>query len=343
MAQSWRYYLARSSTLEIFGELKRSHDRKLDVDLNKSGSAGCWIPLSSQLARTVWPWSTALVIAHDDDVFWSGPNINRTTSLKSGRISISAVGWFERLNHLLNQDDKQYPSQDIGAIISDQIDLARIQDPDLPITMGTVETSVSVTYTARKDSSFGSVILSLVDVESGVDWEIDPVTRELNIFARRGVDRPEIKWTYLPNSNNSNLDDIVETIDGSELVNDHKSRGTSGTGEATDLPSQLTYGVFQEVASLSDVVNSDILIAYSNAEIVYRSQPRTTYQLIPKPNTKATVPKFMRDFDIGDTTYLTARRDDFEIVDQAIRIFGVGLDISDLGTETLRDIHTTYS
>jgi hypothetical protein len=91
------------------------------------------------------------------------------------------------------------------------------------------------------------------------------------------------------------------------------------------------------------VVDNNILLAYANADIVYRAQPRLTYDLTPKPSTKATVPRLFRDFNLGDTTYMTAKRDYVEVEDQATRIFGVSLAISNAGTETLSKLQTRES
>ena len=346
MASGWRYILARSSDRGVIGELRHSHDRTLAVDLNKSGSAGFWVPTKDELSRLIVPWSTCILAQYNDTIEWSGPVITRSTSLAQGKATVSAVGWFERLMHLNVQDlTLTFDGYDAGVIVSNLLDVAHAQDPALPITFGTNELTQHRTITYQRGQSIGQAIIDLTELEAGFDWEIDPVTLELNIFAKRGQDRKNCKWTYIDDgiSKKGNLQDVVELLDGSVLVNDIRPQGKFGYGSAIDVVSQATYGVFQENPSLSNVVDNNILDAYANAEIVYRSNPRVTYTLSPKSNSDSEVPKLFVDFDIGDTTYLTARKDYMNVADQAERIFGVSLAIADNGSMTINNLQTTAS
>jgi hypothetical protein len=345
MASGWEYIITNSMTMEVIGKIRNAHDRSLSVDLNKSGSASCWLPISDPLSASAWPWSTALVAQYDNTWFWSGPLVQRKTNMAQGQVTISAVGWFERLMHLTIQDvnGASYSNQDAGAIVADLLDKAADQDPHLQITLGTVETTQPRTITYNLDQSIGQAILDLADLESGYDWYIDPITRELNIVAQLGTVRPECRWMFLGDgkSRQSNLANVEETVDGSTLVNQMRTRGQFGSGYADDPASMNTYGVFQEAPSLSDVVDPVVLVAYAGAEIFYRSQPRVTYDLTPKPSSKATVPKLFRDFNIGDVGYLTARRGIVDVRDQPVRAFGATLAINDAGTETITNLQTT--
>jgi hypothetical protein len=350
MAQGWKYILAKASDMSIMGELP-ARDRSLDVDLNKSGSAGFWIPTSVPHARDVYPWSTALLAQYNDIVYWSGLINSRSTSLAARRATCSAVSWFERLMHLYLQDMHTiYTNQDAGAIVTDLLAKAKVQAPDLYITMGTVETTQPRSITYGLDQNIGQAIIDLCNLESGYDWFIDPLTRKLNIVAKIGINRnglsgtKKVSWTYIGDgkSSQSNLADVIENI-SEPPANQIFARGKYATGFAKDDFSISQYGVFQDPVSLSDVVDNNILLAYANADIVYRAQPRLTYDLTPKPSTKATVPRLFRDFNLGDTTYMTAKRDYVEVEDQATRIFGVSLAISNAGTETLSKLQTRES
>lgn len=341
----WKFLLYTSSDLELIGEMRNCHGRGLKVDLNKSGSARGWNPTSDQIARQVWPWQTCLVVTYGGQWYWSGPINSRNTSLASGQASFTAVDWFDRLMHLNLSARVTYTGQDASSIAAALLELAREQDPTIPITLGTVEATQYRTITYEIDQSIGQAIQDLAALESGYDWYIHPRTRQLNIVARRGVDRPNCKWLFYADhrSQQSNLEDVEEIVDGNTLVNDITPRGKSGSGHAEDPDSIFRYGRFQERPSLSDVVDPNILNAFANAEIVYRSEPRVTYTMRPKPSSKASVPKLFRDFDLGDTTYLTARRDYVVVNNLAQRIFGASLEISDTGLETLSDLQTTAS
>lgn len=344
MAQGWEYILARSSDMSVLGKFKNAHDRTLETDINKSGSASCWTPMSERLARLAIPWKTCLIAQYDGTWYWSGPIASRQTDMAGNRVAISAIGWFDRLMHFFIEDlSVSYTEVDAGAIITALLAKAAAQDAHLPITMGTVELSQPRTITYNLDQNIGQAIQDLAEIEAGIDWYIDPITRQINVYARRGVDRPKCKWNFIGDgkSQQSNLSNCVELLDGSTLVNDITPRGKYASGHDEDLVSQTDYGVFQERPSLSDVIEPERLNEYAVAEIVYRSQPRLTYILTPKPSSKATVPKLFRDFDIGDIGYLTARREFIDVQNQAVRMFGASLSINDVGVETITNLQTT--
>lgn len=350
MAFGWEYILAQSKTMAPIGKLRGAKSRTLAVDLNKSGSASAMVPMSVPKSKNIFPWSTCIIAQytdenHDEFVFWSGPINSRSLDLAAGTVSFTCVGWFERLMHItLQQETMEFSEMDAGAIAGALLTYARGLDPNLPITIGTIESTQLRTITYTLDQNIGQAILDLSNLESGFDFFVDPITRQLNIYARLGSVLRDLKWTFISDgkSERSNLSNLAENVDGSTLVNLMYARSNTISSDPTpDFQSQDQYGLFMQTDSLSDVNGEDakfILNAYTNAEIIYRSQPRVTYTLTPKPNTHARVPKLFRDFDIGDTGFLTARRDWYDITDQAVRAFGVSLNISDVGTETISNL-----
>lgn len=340
----WHFELVTARDMDHIGVLRGAQSRSLSVDLNKSGSASFGLPSRSRLAGKIWPWSTAIMVHNGDDVFWSGPVNTFRFDMEAGKVAVTAVGWNERLMHLLLPDlTTTYTNMDAGTIAADLLAKARLQDPNLPIRIGAVETSQLRSITYGIDHNIGQAINDLVELESGFDWYIDPITRELNIVAKRGQDRQDVKWTYISDgrSEHSNLANCVPDVDGTSLVNQIRPRGKFASGYGDDPLSIDRYGVFQEAPSLSDVVDTSILNAYAAAEIVYRSEPRITYTLSPKPESKLSVPRLFREFDIGDTTYLTARRDFWDVTDQAVRVFGASLSISDEGVSQVTNLQVT--
>jgi hypothetical protein len=283
--------------MKIIGELKQASARSLSVDINKSGSASFNFPMDHRYAKYINALRTCLIAQRGDEWFWSGPIHQVTRDFAAGKISATAVGWFDRLNSRFLPDQRQYADQDAGGITSDLLSIAN-GIGDTFIKLGTVEPSQLRTTTYARDANIGQEIQSLVELESGYDWYIDPVSRELNIVARRGQDRPQCKWI---------------------LIGDGKSN----------------------MSNLKNVVETEILNAYANAEIVYRKDPRRTYTITPKSSAAANVPIMGETFDLGDTTYLTARRGGVKIDDQAVRAFGVDLQIDERGLETITRLQTS--
>jgi hypothetical protein len=347
MAEGWKYLLVRASDMEFIGELRKASGRNLNVDNNKSGTTDFGYLTNAPNAGSIYPWKTAVVAQRDDEWFWSGLVTDRTSTLSTSKMQVSVLGWFERLMHINIQVKVTFNDEDAGVIVGKLLDIARAQDPTLPIKIGAIEMTQKRTLTCDVDQPIGQLIQQLVDVESGFDWYIDPRTRELNIVERRGQDRLDCKWFYLPDDLNpsaSNLKDVIEKVDGMTVVNDLNAHGKFTSRRAIDAQSQLDYGLFQEPGSLLDVVDANILDAFANAEIVYRKDPRTTYKIFPKSPIGGGVPRIFDDFDIGDITYMTVRKDFVQLIDQATRIFGAAIQIEDgSGAETISDLETSAS
>lgn len=344
MAQGWNYFLARSRDRSIIAPLVFAEDRTISFDLNKSGQAGFSQRMNRLGSGDIWPWRTCLLAQFDNNVLWSGPINSRQSDLASGKVTATAVGWFERLMFLEMPERKIYQATDAGQIVSELLQYAKIQDSNLPISMGRVEVTQTRTITYEEGQSIGQAILDLANLESGFDWEIDPVLLQLSILARRCRDQKRCKWIFMADdvSKMSNLQNVVENV-GGDLSNSISPIGKYGRLKPpqVDGVSQVEYGVFQRSPALSDVTSVDLLTAYAAAEIFYTSQPRVTYTLTPLPNLKANVPVFGRDFDLGDKTYMTAVRDYVEVYDQPVRTFGVTLNIANNGVTQITNLQIT--
>jgi len=346
MAKGWQFILGDSETMEPLGVLKDAKGRALSMDMNQSGSGGCNISMDNALAGEADPWRRCIIAQRDDDVIWTGPISNRSWDFASGRCTLNAVGWFELLMaRLILERMLQFVDDDAAVIVEAMLDYANAQWNSY-ITMGLMESTQDRTRTYNLDANIGQEIKALSELESGFDWYIDPVTRELNIVARRGVDRSNCKWLWVLDDgikSGGNCLNVAENEDGMTMVNEHFSRGSTGSGTATDLVSRAFYKVLrQESMSLSDVPDVNILAAFSEAELFYRKTPRITYTITPKASQPG-VPLFGKDFDLGDTTYLTARRGVRRIDNQAVRAFGVDLQIEDNGQERISRLQTNLS
>jgi hypothetical protein len=344
MARLWKYILGDSHTMAELGELRDAKNRTLQFDNNKTGSAACNYQIDRPLAELISPWETCLIARRDDtdQTYWSGPITTKVSDASSGVINISAIGWFDLLTELLVPAKTVFTNKDAGFIASALLDMARVKDPTMPITIGTVETTQLRTITYELDQPIGAAIQQLGDLESGYDWYVDPVTRKLNIVARRGQDKPDCEWTFIHdpvrNIFTGNLKNVIETVDGTTVCNDMTPRGKFNSGFAADTDSKARFFVHQEAPSMTDIGDNDILNAFANEEMVYRGFPRVTYKIFPKTPEEPGVPSFPDDFDIGDTCRLTASRGFIKPTRLPIRTFGVSLSIADNGVATVNNI-----
>lgn len=253
----------------------------------------------------------------------------------------------------------QFPAVTDAYIIFDLLNRANIDVPTF-ITPGTIYgTPYQRNLTLQRFQVVGQEILQLVNVENGVDFYVDPLTRKMDLYGLgaspsyliengRGIDRgPETIFTYPGNCTSAQMSD-----DGTQVENRVEAIGQYGVGRAEDIGSQSTYeGLFEYEVSLSEVVDPNILVAYAQAEVAVKKDPWQIITFTPRGTTIADeedipgVPRPYEDFTIGDIVYVQINRGSFRVgvtTPQPVRMFGFTLTIDDDGIERLSSIQTTY-
>lgn len=219
-----------------------------------------------------------------------------------------------------------------------------------PITIGDVTPSQNRDITYDQGTKHGSAIETLVNMEAGFDWHIDPLTREFSVFYEnikgtiygRGTNNTSVEFAYGWGSKNVAQLDI--STNSSVMANRINAKGKYTTGVAYDTDSVMSYGLFEDTLTLSDVSDADILVAYAGAETAYRLQPFKTYTFTPFPyDGSKRIPRVFDDYDIGDIVYLTAKYGAMSVERQAVRVFGVSIDIDNEGNEKIGEIKTVAS
>lgn len=251
------------------------------------------------------------------------------------------------------------PTTTDAVIIFDLLNRANIDAPTL-ITAGNVFGSpVQRNLTLQRFQQVGQEISQLVNVEAGVDFHIDPVTRQMHLYGPgassspsvpngRGVDRGGgVVFTYPGNCVQAN-----KSQDGTQTTNRMEAIGDYAVGREDDIVSQQQNGLLEANEQLSDVVDPNILVAYAQAEVAVKSQPWTIITMTPRglisdDYTKGPgVPRPYDDFDLGDIIYARVDRGRFQVgtsgAPQATRMFGWTLTIDDDGVERIAQIMTTY-
>ena len=100
----------------------------------------------------------------------------------------------------------------------------------------------------------------------------------------------------------------------------------------------------QQVININEISDTNILGAIANAELALNAEPRVTINFDPKAEgSEVNVPSLFEDYNLGDKVYLTAKRDGAEILNQAIRVFGLTLTIDNNGNEKVSSLQTTNS
>jgi hypothetical protein len=233
------------------------------------------------------------------------------------------------------------------------------------MTQGTASGDFSTknrVLTIEKGAQILGEIQRLTDIENGSDIQVDPATRALNIYAKKLTDRPQAQFGY--GWGTDNLKQLTRQLDPSTLVNFIYVTGSSpsvapATADTklnpapTQNPPKLgedsmqTYSLWEEQAGISDAVNAEILLTYAGAEILVRSSPRIVYTMVPEPfvtGAKGRIPEPFVDYTVGDQVYFSARYGQrVTISKQAVRVFGLSLQIDAEGNEQIQTLNTSPS
>jgi hypothetical protein len=351
MASGWRFWLCDTDTMDEIVPMTQARNRSLEVVRNSPGKLDCVVPLDSEEAKTIYRFGdkrgtvrTAIKAKRDGESIWSGPIYTLNPDLLANTLSISCVGWLEQLIHRELRQDFNYATPTPSATMAYALLAhANTVDPLRPtyITAGTFTgTDTSRTANFTKGSKVGPSIMSLSELESGFDVDVDPETRQLNLFAWNSyLDRDDVHLGF--NWGPDNLQNVIVNEDASRIRNRLTVTGSSSTTPAVvqdDLAAD-DFWLSEETISLGDVNSNSVLLGYAGAEVAVLGRPLVTYTITPKSGQSSFVP--FETINLGDKIYFSAKRGYYEIQKQAIRVFGFGIDIDSENNEKIREMYTS--
>jgi hypothetical protein len=282
---------------------------------------------------------------------WMAQNNGQAYSWQGGVVVDEATS--------LTYSASEYPQTSDALIIYDLLARANI-DRDTWISQGQVFGSPEQrNLTLQRFQNVGQEVTQLVNVEAGVDWTIDPVTRAMNLYGPGASSSPLIPNGFGQDrgrgclfSYPGNCVSAARTNDGTIAQNRIEAVGSYGVGRADDLISQNENNLLEYQDSLSEVTDPNILTAYAQAEVAARSQP---WQIVtfgprgvgPGDESVSGVPRPFQDYVVGDVVYCAVDRGRMRIglddAPQATRVFGFTVSVSDDGVETVTGLTTNYS
>lgn len=346
--------------LEKIGNLSRAKSRQFDIFRNRGGSCSFSIRTDDPMAYEILDRvdlgdvrgtvRKCVRIRRNGRDLWSGPIWGITGSLASDQITINCVGWLETLVKKLlwnvldmSNDGNGWPADHVAFAI---LDAANTQDPTHPLLIKPGSVTGPMMNRNRYyqyGQSVADAIQKLSDIEAGFDYEIDPVTREMNLYSWDSYPIREdviLGYNFGPN----NLKDMGWREAGDQMCNKMVviSQGAP-VGPIYDSDSQDDYGNFEEYVTLSGA-NQDVLMPYGVAELVIRSRPLITYTLVPKivaSGMPTGSPILFDNFDIGDKIWFSAHKNAFKVIKQAVRVFGASVALDDAGNETVGQLMTS--
>lgn len=362
---SWVFILARSPQAGT-GDLPtrigwlKARDKKVEIVQARPGSCSFNMRLTDNLAYDIEEHRTCVLCVRNKQVVWSGPVWNLNEDAESNTLTVSCLGWMQDIHHRIVRDSQtqefNLANADVMAYAllgkaNAQIDTMTGTLRPTRLRQGTAfltEGALSYPTFSRKyerGNNIGQGVQELSDVENGYDMDVNPLTRELDLwYPRRGVVRSNIALGY--RAGPRNLKNVVRNFDSVRQVNRMTTYGRDGSAVAEDPESMDYWGVMlEEEFALSDVQGTnatDILLGYAGAEVAIRKDPVPGHTLTLFPNKKS-LPVFKDDFDVGDTVKFSAKRGRMVIDRQPVRIFGVSISIDNEGREVIDNIQITPS
>jgi len=347
----WQFFLAESTDMIPLVDI--SHEctgKSFTLSLNRPGSFNFTIPMFSNGAQFTEPSKYCVIAQKNDVIVWSGALWTKSEKFAAEKIELSAVGWFQYLmKRFITDASHTYTTVNQGVAAFNLLALANAQTIDAvtrPTWITAGSNTSTTTYTSKKFErwqNIGQEILNLTEVEAGFDFVIDPDTREMNIS----------NWDdYLDNTNAhfafnfgpENVVDVTRDTNADDMSNQTYVTGQYGTAEShdTNTTHQIEYGIHQNVIQINEVSDTAILAAISNAETAINSLPRVIINFDPHAEGMVqSIPHLFEDYNLGDKVYLTAKRDEEEILNQGIRLFGLTLTIDENGNEKVSSLQTT--
>jgi hypothetical protein len=155
--------------------------------------------------------------------------------------------------------------------------------------------------------------------------------------------REQVIFGY--NWGNKNIEKLGRQFDPSNMVNRMTALGKFGGGFAQDEEAQNEYQLFEEMPQLNEVTDPNVLLAYAGGEVLLRGRPRQIYSFTPFAYSGSKrVPQPFIDYGIGDKVVFTAVKPPrVDIRGQAVRIYGMTINITDEGNEKISQLQISPS
>lgn len=346
MQPDWNFVLAESEDLTRIGSLKKvARNKNLSVALNRPGNFSYEINMTDDLFSETIEVATCVIAEKNGEAVWSGPVWNIQENWDTEKAEINCVGWFQLLMKRFVLETFQFTNTLDGDIAHQLLEYANeqeINNIDRPtwITPGTQTSESDRNISYDFGQNIGQEIINLTEAEAGFDFDIDPLTREMNIRSwDEYVDRQDVVLGYRWGP--KNLATFSRSRDADSMGNQYFVVGQTTVGEANDEDSVDLYNLHQQIINLTEVTETAILGAYANAEIVVNKFPKVIYSFQPK-FANPTLPSVFEDYQIGDKIYVNAKAANEQISDQAVRIFSVSINIDEEGNEKISNMQTTY-
>lgn len=360
----WRFDLVVSETMERLGTIGQSRQRSVTILHNRAGGVSFTVPNEDPLFMEADAIKHGIVAFRNNVPKWSGMIWNINDQLPGNRSAVSAVGWFETLNHrIVRNQDLPYPRYASPPLIVTGGDIVFMDEHgssgdtdyhpgglltiandqrDTWISEGSNTDQMQRIVSYARGQNIGQAITDLSDTEAGFDFTINPLTRQMDIKNWNEYNDLSGEVAFGYKWGPENMATMNRQRDASTFAPRVTAMGKYGGGLAEDLEAIDEYQLFEEEIQLSDVVDPNVLLGYAGGEVVLRGAgPRTIYTLQPFPWAEGRTPQPFVDYNVGDAVEFSARKGRVHVDKQKVRVFGVTVSITDEGNEKLGELQLT--
>jgi hypothetical protein len=346
----WRFQVVDAWTMDVIDDITHALDKKLSLVLNRPGSLSFRLNIDDDVAPALLSRRAGIIAIRNKIDVWGGYINTRDADAESGYISFSAVGWMERLYERIVRNPLTR-----GTEADADRAFALLDDANNQVTSlgGGQPTSIwkgaqvgvfqpRGPHVYERGVSHGAEIQALSDLEAGFDITVNPRTLVMDLYAWDQYSvKPTVIFGYRWGP--ENLVRMSWQEDGGRMCNSMLVVGKSGNFQFYDDPEAISiYGLKEEMVSLSDVSDQNILLAYANAEVSIRSRPWVTYTILPYPyDGSDSIPQIYDDFKVGDMVYFFSSDPIIRVHDQAVRIFGADIEVTSEGHEIISSLSIT--
>ncbi|MDN5853485.1 MAG: hypothetical protein L0K86_11695, partial [Actinomycetia bacterium] len=251
--------------------------------------------------------ATELHLLRDGQKVFAGPL--RTWRLTGDEVTIDADGLAGYLQRMIVVADLRYDQVDQFAIVKDLVD--RWQTYGAYTHLGIDTTGIGVcgklrdgSYAFREIHVVGRRIGDLGASEDGFDYEVDPVTRRLQLwYPRKGVDRSSGADAVIFDDRNVESVDVMCSVGPDDLASYAFGAGSSSTGGDSlwsvfyDAELAAAYGGTALAQSWSDVSVQATLDDHTRALLLAHDDAL----FVPGPMARVTPDSDLSSYDVGDT------------------------------------------
>lgn len=345
---NWQVFIADSDNLNRLAEITdHARGKQLKLSMNKAGSFDFNVPMSIADTEYLNILENCIILSRNNQVVWSGPIWTKTENFDEGKISISAVGWFQLLHkRFVTVGDLDYVTWNDGDIAFNLLHLANGQvaggsPRTTHLSAGTNTSNRNISLKVSMWANIGEEIEKLTQSEGGFDFLVDPEYRALNLYAWDEYNDNGL--VFGSNWGPDNSSGVVRTSSAEEIGNQYYVIGPDSTAEMTDTASVGIYGLHQQVVNINEADDPSILPVIAGAELAVNKDPRVIIEFTPRPPSENyDFPSVFEDFNIRDKVYLTAHKDNSTIEGQAVRVWGFTLDINENNIERVSSMQTAF-